>query len=158
MDEYENAHKVAKTVEMDGRHLLGHEAFKERLESLNTMQSILAEVEHIENENASCEKADREAERMSQERQVDAEYEAAQERNLLLMVIGIKEDMASKLKPLQVDSAARWAEAFSKDGKPEDPIMLDHQSLYHETSMKERRQELLKLMSKHKVDPEWFRQ
>jgi len=73
------------------------------------------------------------------------------------MVLNIKEDMASKMKQLQVENAGRWAEAFSKDGKPDDLVMLDHSSLFKKNSPKESRQEILKMMSKYKVDPEWFR-
>lgn len=41
MLEYENTQKVVKTVEMDGRHLIGHDSFKEKLQSVNTMHQIL---------------------------------------------------------------------------------------------------------------------
>ena len=77
MLEYENAQKVAKTVEMDGRHLIGHEAFKERLDSIKSMQSILREVNQIENENATRNEKEREVERLNQAKHVDAEYDAA---------------------------------------------------------------------------------
>ena len=53
MLEYENTQKDVETTNMDGRHLIGREAFKERLESVNAMQSILREVDQIENENVT---------------------------------------------------------------------------------------------------------
>jgi len=53
MLEYENTQKAVQTTNMDGRHLISREAFKERLESVNAMQSILRQVDQIENENVT---------------------------------------------------------------------------------------------------------
>lgn len=113
MLEYENTQKVVKTVEMDGRHLIGHDSFKEKLQSVNTMHQILQEVNKIENQQSAKSEMEREIERENQKAQVDAEYDASQQRNLLMMVLNLKEDLASKLKQHQIESANRWSEAFS---------------------------------------------
>lgn len=75
-------------------------------------------------------------EKLNKVHQVDAEYDATQEQNLLIMVLNVKEHMASKFKQLQIESATRWSEAFSKDGKPDDPVMMDVQSVFGETNLK----------------------
>ena len=47
------------------------------------MKEILKEVNKIENEDVALSEAERDIERSNQKAQVDAEYDAVQERNLL---------------------------------------------------------------------------
>jgi len=121
------------------------------------MKEILKEVNKIENEDVARSEVERDLERSNQRAQVDAEYDAVQERNLLQMVLNMKQDMAQKVKKLQIESAERENTAYSKDGQPDDRIMVDSDRLFKETRPEERRQEVLDLFGKYKVDPVWLK-
>jgi len=121
------------------------------------MKEILKEVNKIENEDVARSEVERDLERSNQRAQVDAEYDAVQERNLLQMVLNMKQDMAQKVKKLQIESAERENTAYSKDGQPDDRIMVDSDRLFKETGPEERRQEVLDLFGKYKVDPVWLK-
>ena len=87
MLEYENAQKVAATVDMDPKQLVGYETFKEKLESVNTMRAILEEAGRTEQEGVGRTAEERELERLNQTSQIDAEQDAVQEKNLLSLIV-----------------------------------------------------------------------
>lgn len=157
MMEYENAQKAAASVGMGIRDLVSYEVFKEKLDSICGMKEILKEADLIEKENVPATASERESERGNQRAQREAEYDVTQEKNLLQLVLNMKEDMARKLKQLQIESAERQAAAFSADGQPDEAVVLDPERLFKETTSEDRRQEVLELLRKYKVDPEWLR-